>query len=55
MKEITFKDSKASFRSLNIIFSCRNMSKLRIKYQSYPNSTKIDAFEQKNMHMSQPY
>ena len=29
------------------IFSCRNMNKLCIKYQSYPKSTKIDAFQQK--------
>ena len=30
------------------------MFKLTTKYQSYPKSTKIDAFEQKNVQMSQP-
>ena len=31
-------------RSLDNIFSCRNLNKLSIKYQSYPKSRKIDAF-----------
>ena len=30
-----------------LLFSSRNLNKLRIKYQLYPKSTKIDAFGRK--------
>ena len=34
-------------RLFQYYFFTRNLNKLSIKYQSYPKSTKIDAFEQR--------
>ena len=42
--EIIFKVLKQLFTDY---FSCRDLSKLSLKYQSSPKSTKIEAFEQK--------
>ena len=37
--------------TLNHIFHWRNLIELITKYHSYPKSLKIDAFQQKNMHL----
>ena len=41
------KNKYQKSRTSIIIFPCRNLNKLSIKYQSYLKSTEIDALEQK--------
>ena len=40
---------------LCLVYWCRNLNKLRIKYQSYAKSTKITAFEQKKKNATTQY
>ena len=37
---------------IKISYLRRALNKLTIKHKPYPKSTKIDAFDQKNMHFS---
>ena len=46
MKKLYLKTVSDRLRSLGIFISCKNYSKLGIKYSSSPKSTKIDAFGQ---------
>ena len=48
------KIKKQLFTVLLELFSPTNLNKRSIKYQSCPKYTKINAFKQKNMHMSHP-
>ena len=41
------KSEKDRLRTLNIIYLRKKFNKFIIKYQSYPQSAKMDAFEQK--------
>ena len=53
IEKILYKDCNICLQTSDIIFSCWNLDKLNIKYKSYPKSRKIDAFERKNMPLSQ--
>ena len=53
--KILYKSGNARLRTWNIVYLFRNFNKLIIKYQLYPNSTKIDAFKQKICNCHWPY